>query len=284
MSLAILGSGIVEGFVIALVAIGFTIIYNATRVVNFANGQFMSAGAYVGWAITVGLHWSYAIAIPAGVLTGALAGVVSDRVVIAPLRRATLLTQVMALLALSNVLDGTFVHLFGPETKSLPPYASWAGIVPGLNWSSTDLVIIATTIGVVGALVTFLYATEAGTRVRATADNPVGASIVGINPAWVALQAWALGGAISALGGLLILPKLVLEPTIGPDLTFVAFAGVVLGGFGSLSGAVIGGLLIGVAQAAVSGLLSAGYEPLVSLAVMLLVLTVRPSGLIGERA
>jgi branched-chain amino acid transport system permease protein len=282
--LAVVGSGIVEGFVLALVAVGFTLIYNSTRVVNFANGQMMIAGAYVSWFTSTRLGWGLWLALLVGVVAGAVLGVITDRVFIAPLRRAPLLTQVIALLGLASILDGGFIQVFGNDTRSMQPYAPTIGLVPGLNWSWMDIIIMAATTVVVSALVAFLYLTERGTQIRAAADNPVGASLVGVNPNAIALTAWAVGGAITALGGALIIPKLLLDPAIGSRLTFLAFAAVVVGGFGSLVGAVVGGLIIGVVQATVAGTLSAGFEPLVGLVIMLVLLSFRPSGLFGARA
>jgi branched-chain amino acid transport system permease protein len=279
----ILGSGIVEGFILALVAVGFTIIYNGTQVVNFANGQMMIAGAYTVWYLAAVRHWELYLSIAAGVLVGAALGIVSDKLFIAPLRRAPLLSQVIMLLALANMLDGGFLQLFGPNTRNSPNYASSIGIVPFLNWSATDLTIVCATTLVVGLLVAFLFLTDRGTWMRAAANNPVGASLVGISPRSMTLAAWSIGGGLTALAGILIIPKLVLTPAEGPTLTFLGFAAVVLGGFGSLSGAIFGGLVIGIAQQLVAGWLSAGYEPLVSLIIMLLVLSVRPAGLFGDR-
>lgn len=284
MSLAVLGSGIVQGLAIALVAAGFTIIYNATKVVNFANGQLMVLGGYVGWFLYSSHQMPFLVAVVGAIASGMLLGIFSDRLVIGPLRNATLLTQVIALLALTRVLDALYIQIFGAEAKSFPPYAQTLALVPGFNWSQMDLIIMATCIVVAGLLFLFLYKTNLGTYIRATADNPVGASLVGINPRTIALAAWGIGGGLAALSGVLLIPKYLLTPSIGPNLTFDAFAAVIIGGFGSLSGAIVGALAIGVGEALVAGYFAAGYEPLVSLAVMLAVLTIRPTGLIGERA
>lgn len=284
MSWAVIGSGLVQGFAIALVAVSFTVIYNATRVVNFANGQLMVLGAYIGWLVYARAGLPFALAVPAALAGGVLLGIFADRVVIGPLRGATLLTQVIALLALAEVVEGSYLQVFGAERISFPPYAGMVAQVPGLNWSATDLVIMVTCALLILGLVLYLYRTDAGAIIRATADNPVGASLVGINPRRVALVAWGIGGALAALSGVLLVPKFILAPDIGPQLTFAAFAAVVLGGFGSLTGAVVGGLFIGLADALIAGMFAAGYEPLVSLVAMLLVLTIRPTGLVGERA
>jgi len=284
MSLAVLGSGIIQGLAIALVAAGFTIIYNATKVVNFANGQLMVLGGYVGWFLYSSHRLPFLVAAVGAIVSGVLLGIFSDRIVIGPLRNATLLTQVIALLALTRVLDALYIQIFGAEAKSFPPYAQTLALVPGFNWSQMDLIIMATCIIVAGLLFLFLYRTKLGTYMRATADNPVGASLVGINPRTIALAAWSIGGGLAALSGVLLIPKYLLTPNIGPNLTFDAFAAVIIGGFGSLSGAIVGALAVGVGEALVAGYFAAGYEPLVSLAVMLAVLTIRPTGLVGGRA
>jgi branched-chain amino acid transport system permease protein len=284
VSLPILGSGIVDGFVLALVAVGFTVIYNATRVLNFANGEFMMGGAYVAWYTWVQHHWPFPLALLAGAATGAALGIISDRIFVGPVRRATLFTQVTVLYAFASILDGSYQIIFGATQQSVPAYVPDRGFVPGFRWSWLDITIMGASAVIIVALVLFLFRTRWGGQIRAVADNPTGAGLVGINPNAVALVAWTVGGLITALGGILIIPLLDLNISVGSQLTFSAFAAVVLGGFGSLTGALVGGLIIGVAQVEVAALWTAGLEPLVSLALMLIVLTVWPNGLMGSRA
>lgn len=277
-----LGSGIVDGMLIALVAVGFTLIYEGTRVANFANGQFMIAGAYASWWFATRLGWPFIACAAVGVGVGMVTGFVTDRLFISPVRNKPLLTQVMVLFGLANIMTGVFIELFGPEIHNSPAYASQRGFVPFFDWSTTDIVIMSTTVVVVGLLVAALYLTGVGRIMRASADNRIGASLVGINPKSIALATWGIGGAITALAGLLIIPKLSLDPSLGDQLTFEAFGAVALGGFGSLPGAVVGGLIIGVAEQVVAVELSAGYEPMVSLVVTVIVLSLRPAGLFGK--
>ena len=284
MSAAVIGSGIVEGLVIALVAVGFTIIFNATGVVNYANGQLMLFGGYLSWMFQVRWHWSFGLTLVVALPLSALLAILVDRIVIGPLRTGTLLVQIIALVALASFLDGTFRLIFGADPRNLPNYLPIKALVPGLNWSATDIAILVAGILIMGALVLFFYRTDIGTYMRAAADNPLAAGLVGTNPNQVALVAWGIGGVIAATAGILILPKLELDPSIGLTLTLLAFSAVVLGGFGSLTGAVLGGLIIGLAQAVVASTIGGGSEPFVSLMIMLVVLTLRPKGLIGERA
>jgi branched-chain amino acid transport system permease protein len=283
MFTASLGAGIVQGAIIAMAATGFTLIYNATGVVNFANGPMMVFGANVGFIFYATLHWPFALSAVMAVAAGAVLGAVTDRVVIAPLRQATLLMQVMSLVALALVLDSLLRLTFGAQPRNLPAFASTVATVPGLGWSPTDLIVMGVTLVVTTLLALFLRRTKAGLAMRATASNHVGVGLIGINPRNVALLSWTLGGGLTALAGILILPQVALVPGVGATLTFLGFAAVVLGGFGSLPGAVLGGLLIGVVDALVGHFIAAGYEPFVSLAIMMLVLAIRPAGLLGVR-
>jgi branched-chain amino acid transport system permease protein len=281
--LASVGSGIVQGAIIALMALGFTVIFQATAVVNFANGPMMVLGANFGFEAYVHLHWPFALAVGLSMVAGALIGIGADILVIGPLRRADLLMQVMALVALSLVLNGVVQHAFGATPRTLPAFAPTVAAVKYVRWSVTDVIILGVTAIAVCAITVFNNRTAAGLAMRATASDREGAELVGISPTRVALLAWAAGGALTALAGTLVLPQTALVPGIGDTYTFLAFAAVVLGGFGSVPGAVIGGLTIGVADALVSQFIASGYEPLVSLVIMAAILVVRPSGLLGRQ-
>jgi branched-chain amino acid transport system permease protein len=284
MSLIVIGGGIVDGFILALVALGFTVIYKATRVINFANGQMMVLGAYVSWYGTTRLGLPFVVCLVAGVGSGVAVGAVADRIFMAPVRRASLFTQVMVLFALASIMDGTLVQVFGATTQNVAAYAPTNTIVPGFGWSWLDLVIMGTVTVVTVLLLLFFYTSDRGLDIRAAADNRAGAALVGINANTVALQAWMLGGGLTALAGVLVIPKLTLDVSVGDSITFLAFAAVVLGGLGSIWGAIVGGLVISIAQVLVASYFTAGYEPLVSLVVMLGVLTVKPTGLAGDAA
>jgi branched-chain amino acid transport system permease protein len=156
--------------------------------------------------------------------------------------------------------------------------------VPGVNWSATDLVIIGSSLGALAVLAALLYATDIGARMRANADNRDGAGLVGINPKNVARLAWGIGGALAALSGAVLAPKFLLSIDAGSTFTFNAFAAVTIGSVGSVAGAIGGGLFVGLAEALVAAQWNAGYESLVSLGIMFVVLTIRPTGLLSRAA
>lgn len=275
--------GIVTGLALGLVAAGFTIIYRATRVVNFAQGQMLAIGAYLAYVLYVDMSMSIWLAIPLVFVGGLVAGLIIDQVVIGPLRRQTVLVQVIALLALARVIEGLLRIEFSAQPRNFPAFVSrrpLSDVVP----SAMDLMVGGGAILILGGLSFFLYRTMTGWAMRANAQNVLGASIVGINPRRVAAIAWGLGGGITALAGVLLAPDQQLTPYMGTNLMLLAFAAVVVGGFGSMPGAIIGGVVIGISNNLVALYLSAGYEPFVVLALLLLVLTVKPSGIMGARS
>lgn len=283
MSAAVIGSALVQGFALVLVATGFTVVYRATGILNFATGEQLVLGGYVGYLLDNDEHLPFVVTVLLVIIIGAVAGAVVDRIVLGPVARASVLTQLIVLLALAQVLDAAYLEVFGPEPTNSVPYASTRAIVPGLNLSTLDLVVIGTSAVSLIALYLFLYTTSVGMWMRATASNRAGASLVGINPRVISTLSWVIGGALTALAGCVILPKYVLTPTAGTTFTFSAFAAVTLGGFGSVIGAAVGSLVISLVDAVVGSVFASGYEPLVALITMLVVLALLPTGIIGER-
>lgn len=281
--LALTLDGAVAGIAFGLVAFGFTIIYRATRVINFAHGELLAVGSYLAFILYVQEHQPLALVIVSVVLAGAVLGMAIDRIVIGPLRQATLLVQVIALLGLARVLQGALREIFGAQSLNFPAYASRRPIQETLAVTPLDLSIVGTSLACLALLWLFLYRTSYGSAMRATAQNPTGARLMGINPSNIALMAWGMGGGLAALTGLLLAPNLPISPSMGLTVVLTAFAAVVVGGFGSLLGAVVGGVVIGVSNILVAQYLSAGYEPFVVLALLVLVLTIRPTGIFGEQ-
>jgi branched-chain amino acid transport system permease protein len=279
-----LGAGLVQGFALALVAVGFTVIYRSTRLLNFINGQQLLLGGYVTWKVDTATSVGFGVALVCGLVAGALGGLVIDRVVLGSVRRrGDLLIQTIALLAATEIADGLYQLVFGTNALNFPLYAPDTKIIPGLHLSETDLIIIGSTIAALLVLSAFLYLTNIGSKMRAVAENSTGAILVGIHPGRYVTAAWVIGGVLAALSGALLTPKYLLSPGVGATFTFDAFAAVAIGGLGSFTGAIVGGLVIAVAESIVAATFSGGYEAFVSLAVTVVVLAIKPTGLFGER-
>jgi len=281
---AALGAGLVNGFALALVSLGFTLVFRATRVVNFANGSQMVVGGYIAWQLSTRGHLPVWLGILCAVVVGGLSGLVIDQVALRPLRRASLVAQVIVLLAVTQVASAVLLGVFGADAKTMRPYGGRSPIVGGLGWSQMDLELVLVSVVLVAVLTVFLRGTSIGLQMRMVASNPAGAVVTGVNPARMSTLAWSIGGALAALSGALIFPTYLLAPGLGQQYTFDSFAAVVLGGFGSLPGAVIGGLVIGVVQSLIASTIGASYGAFVSLGVMLVILLARPVGLLGARA
>jgi branched-chain amino acid transport system permease protein len=279
-----LGSGIVNGVALALVSLGFTLVFRATKVVNFANGVQMVLGGYVAWQLSTADGLPAWMGIVAAVAAGALSGLLVDRIALRPLRRASLVAQVIVLLAVTQVAGALFLAFFGPEAKTMQPYAGRSPVVGGLNWTEMDIELMVISLLLVVLLTVVLRYTSLGLRMRMVASNQQGAVVSGVDPSRMSTLAWCVGGALAALSGALIFPTFLLSPDLGQQYTFNSFAAVVLGGFGSLPGAVVGGVLIGVVQSLVASAVGATYGAFVALGVMVIVLLARPSGLLGARA
>lgn len=280
---AAIGTGVINGFALALVSLGFTVVFRATGVVNFANGSQMVFGGYVAWEVGTRSGLPLWVAIVAAVAAGVASGLLVDQIALRPLRDASLVAQIIVLIAVTEVASGAFLSAFGPDAKSMRPYASRVPLVPGLNWSGMDIVLMVVAAALVVGLTLLLRRTTIGLQMRLVASNRLGATVVGVNPARVSTLAWCVGGGLAALSGALIFPTYLLSPDLGQQYTFDSFAAVVLGGFGSLPGAAIGALVIGVIQSVVASAVGASYGAFVSLGVMLVILLARPTGLLGAR-
>lgn len=279
-----IGSGLVQGFGLALVAFGFTLVYRANRVVNFAVGEGVVFGGYFTWWLVAVEHLNVWLALLPAVAAGGLLGYVISLLLRGPLGRANQLTQIMFLVGLSYVMIGLMSVGFGSTARNVPSGVPDTKLIGGLDLTRLDVFIIVVVIVLVGAAFTVLYGTRLGADFRASASNAAGAQLMGINPRRIGTIAWVAASAAAVLAGWLFLPKFLVTPTIGEQYLFEAFAAVVIGGFGSLVGSVVGGVVLGVATELVAQTVSAAYVPVVPLVLTLIVLTIRPTGIVGERA
>lgn len=278
-------NGLVVGCIYALVAIGFTVIYNATETVNFAGGESLMLGAYC--VLTFYKLWDlpYPAAIAMTLAAGALMGfVVFDRLVSKPMMQATLLSRVIALMGLAAVIKGTVRLVWGADAFNLPPIFStqpWQ-IGPALV-TPQEAAIVGITFAIVAALYGFFQFTRFGAAMRATAQNRRGAALVGVSVGAIFAGAWMIGTVLAFVGGVLLGPLLLVEPDMG-FIGIKSFTAIVLGGFGSIPGAIIGGILLGVVENLVAGYLRADLQIAATFVLLIGVLAIRPSGLLGKAA
>lgn len=275
-------TGITIGTIYGMVALGFNIIYNATGIINFAQGEFvMLGGMFMVWFTTV-LKLPMLAAFTLSVAVVTLIGALFERLAIYPLKRPSVLILIMITLAGSIIMKGSAMLFWGKETYTLPHFSGeepfylfGATILPQTLW------IIGIMLMVVIILAGFFNFTMLGKAMRACAVNPTAASLVGISVKKMVLLSFALSAALGAIAGIIITPVALIEYDRGAILALKGFAAAVLGGLGNGVGAVVAGLLIGILESLGAGLISSGYKDAIALLVLLLVLFVKPSGIFG---
>ncbi|EYD72333.1 branched-chain amino acid ABC transporter permease [Limimaricola hongkongensis] len=281
--LQFLVSGLTVGAIYAAIALGFTLIYNASGVVNFAQGEFvviggMTAAALIGAGVPV---W---IAAPLAVVAGMLVGVALYRAAIRPAREAPLVSLIIITIGASIFLRGAMQAVFD---KQIHRYDGFSGDAPlrvgGATILPQSLWIIGGSIAVFAFLAWFLNRTRAGRGIKATASNRMAAALVGINTGRAMNLSFALSAAIGALAGVLATPVTFTSYDVGVLMALKGFSATMLGGVGSPLGALAGGLLIGLIEAMTAGYISSDYKDASAFVVILLVLFLRPQGLFGAR-
>jgi branched-chain amino acid transport system permease protein len=300
MSPQVVVDGIVAGSIIGLGAIGVTLTYSILRFANFAHGEFLSWGAYAALVVAglVGalfgaapiepLSFGWAL-VPAALFAMAFVGglaLLLDRVLFRRLRlRGETIVSIMASfgasLALRSLLEASFTSRPAYYSRALQIARPLGG---GLKATPNQLLMIAVTALLVVAVHILLTRTRIGRAMRAVSENPALAEVAGIDVAWVIRVTWLLGGALAGAAGVVVGLLVQIRPYMGFDLLLPLFAAAILGGIGSVPGAMIGGLVVGLSEAAAVALVGAQWRGAVAFVVIILVLLVRPSGLFGKPA
>ena len=276
-------SGLTSGALYALIALGFTIVFNATKVTNFAHGEFTMMGGLISATLVKGAGWALPAAVVTAVLCVVILAVLLDRVALKHAKRKTVLTYAMITIGASVFLRGLMQVTAGRSVQFLPNFGGLPDLqVAGVFISSQYLWIVIFTL-LIGTALSFLFLhTRIGKGMRAASQNVRAAALCGIEPAHMSMFAFALAGATGAIAGALIAPIGASFYENGLNFALKGFAAAVLGGFGNPVGAVVGGVLLGIGESLCAGYLSSTYKDAVSLLVLLSFLILRPSGLLGR--
>jgi branched-chain amino acid transport system permease protein len=277
-------NGIMAGAILSAPAIGFTAIYAVLRFPNFAVASHMTVGAFAGYVVNVNLHWALPLSAVAAFLVAGITGVVSDAVALRPLRSAGLIAATIASVALTIALENLIRLGFGNNLRDydLPIQRDWR--FSGLRVGPQQLEDLAISATAVLALFGFLSFTRLGKAMRAVADNPVLASLRGIDTQRIGHLVNFTAMGMAGLGGMLLGLDTSIDPLTGFRAILAIFAAAVLGGLGSIPGAVLGALAIGVAEELSQLALPPDYRTVIGFLAILLVLSFRPSGILGTRA
>ena len=275
--------GLADGAVLALAALGFVLIYKATSVINFAQGEFLLVGAYTFYAAFAVFHLPLTLAVLAGAAVAVALGVLVERLVLRPLVGRSAISVIMVTIGLSALLTAIMQMLFGTAVREMPPVLP-TGTIPvlGAALPLNRLLVVAVAAVVLTAFTVFFRYSRHGVAMRAVADDQQAALTMGISVRRVFAMAWALAAVSALIAGVLLADVTAVEPRVAA-FGLLVFPVVILGGLDSVPGTIVGGLTIGLVKQYTSGYLDPGFAEVVPYLLLVLILLVRPYGLFGEK-
>jgi branched-chain amino acid transport system permease protein len=277
-------NGLTLGSVYSLVALGLTLVYGILHIPNFAHGALYMAGGYVSFYLIGSLGWNYWAAMAGAAAAVALLAVLSDRLVFHQLRNAPPLHDMIAAIGLLLFLEALVQAIWGAEFHRFPaPYPHIIRVFE-LVAPAQRLLIIAAAFALMFGLHLFLTRTILGSTIVAMAQNREGAALVGIDATKVSVLTFAISGALAAIAAALFAPINLIYPAMGNLVIMKAFVIIILGGMGSVPGAIIGGLVIGFAESFGAFYVSTDYKDIIAFVLLVLILSLRPEGLFATGA
>jgi branched-chain amino acid transport system permease protein len=279
-------NGVIIGVVYALIAIGLTLVFGILDVINFAHGEFYMIGAFLTYSLSVGFGLPYTVALAAGVVGAAAAGLLAERVSVRPLQGRHMFTIVLSTLGLSIFLQHGALLVWGPDPREI--HLDWGSrpvMFGEIVVSSLRLVALAVGLLLILVVTCFIRLSRWGMAMRAVARNRDAAALMGVPVQRIRAMAFAGGSALAGVAGGLLGAMFTVEPTMGEWAVVKAFSVVIMGGMGNVPGAVLGGIILGVAESLGAGYLPGGssYKDGIGYAILILVLLIRPQGLFGQR-
>ncbi len=274
-------NGLSVGCIYGLVALGFVLIYKASEIVNFAQGDLLMLGAFLGWTFIALMGLDYWLGLALAIAATAAIGYFLDRQVMRVIIGQPQFAGIMLTIGLAFSIRGLVIMIWGPQERSfITPFTQRTTEIGGLVLSDVSLSIIAGTVGLSVLLYLFFRHTRLGVAMQAASQNQLAAYLMAIPVKTVNSMVWALSAGVSATAGLLVAPVLLVDTNLW-IVVLKGFAAAVLGGFGSIPGAVLGGVLIGIAEQIVGVYLDPGSKGITAYVVLLAVLLVYPRGLFG---
>jgi branched-chain amino acid transport system permease protein len=271
------------GSIYALTALGFVVIFRASDVVNFAQGEMMMLGAMVALALYRDAHLGYVIAFALSVAFCMATGAFVERIAFRPLMHAPHFTILLSTVAIGQIIRSGVRIFFGQEVSSFPGVLSSTPIsFLGLRTTAQNLGIVGVAFATLLLFVLVFARTRIGWAMKATAQNKRGAAIVGISVSRTNAQVWAMAGGLAAIAGILLAPLIIITPDMGV-IGNKGFIAAILGGFTSLPGAVLGGFILAFSENLIGVYISSAFKDAIVFVLLILLLVARPSGLLGRR-
>jgi branched-chain amino acid transport system permease protein len=278
-------SGLAQGSLYALAALGIVVIFNASQVVNFAHGAMAALAAYLTWLLLTHAHLPYPLAAAAAVAAAFAFGYAVDAVLLRRVVDASPLTQIVVTLGLLMFITGAIGFAFGYDPRSLPELVNFPSVQAGpVLLLASDAFALLVLVVLVALLLALFRRTKVGLAMRALTQDFFAARLVGIPVARILALAWGIGIALAGVAGILAVPSTTLTPAMMDTLVIYGFVAAVVGGFGTIWGAVIGGLLLGIIDNLIKTYLAPELSLSVIFALLLIVLYVRPNGIFGRAA
>ncbi|WP_159886677.1 branched-chain amino acid ABC transporter permease [Paenibacillus puerhi] len=286
MLLEQLVNGLTLGGVYALIALGFTLIFGVLKLMHIAHGDvFMFTGYLVMTLIGIYAHLPFPVLLAAGIAVAAVLGLLTERLAFRPYRQAHEIVPLISGIGVSLILQNAAILLWGPEQHTLA--IDWKPadlVIGGLRISGQRIWILGITLGLMLVFNYWILRTRTGRALRATASDPQTAQLMGIPTERMIMLTFVVGSAFAGAASVLVGALYgAIFPSLGFSVGLKAFAATLMGGLGSLSGAVAGGVALGVLEVLTAGFLNVAYQDLVEMTVLILVLLLRPNGLLGKR-
>ena len=275
-------NGVALGSVYSLVALGLTLVYGVLHIPNFAHGALYMLGAYVTFFLVTAAGVGYLAAMAASAVVLGIIGLALEVVAFRPLEGRSPVHAMIVALGVLLFIEGSAQAVWGADFRRLPTPFDGVVTVGGLTITHQRLLVIVAAVSVMFGLHVFLTRTMAGMAIEATAQDREGARVVGINTRRVALTTFAISAALAAIAGSLVAPLALVSPVMGHVVNLKAFAIIILGGMGSVPGAIAGGYLLALAEVLGGTYISFAFADLIGFAILVLVLAIKPTGMFAR--
>ncbi|RJE79235.1 branched-chain amino acid ABC transporter permease [Paracoccus sp. JM45] len=275
-------NGIAIGGVYVLIALGLTIVFGILGIAHFAHGSVSMFGGYLTFFLAAQHGIPLALAITIALITGMVLGVLIELLAYRPVRHANHINAFIVALGLTMMVEGANLQFFGAEQIVIPTGATRVFSIGGVTLPELRLYVILAAAALIAAMTIFVEKTKTGQAIRAVAENRDAAILMGINVQMIPLVVFAISTALGVAAGVMVGSLFAIAPGVGEGLVVKGFAVLILGGLGSIPGAVVGGIVLGVTEALAAGFISSAYKDVIAFVVMIAVLLLRPQGLMGR--
>lgn len=275
-------NGLTIGSVYVLIALGLTTVFGILGIAHFAHGSVSIFGGYIAFYLVSGMGVPLLLAVPIALAAGFAAGLAIELLAYRPVRDANHINAFIVALGLTMMVEGINLELFGADQVVIPTPASGIHVIGGVTITGLRLAVILAAAALVAAMTIFVERTKTGQAIRAMAQNRDAAILMGVHVGRIRLVVFGISTTLGVAAGIMVGSLLALAPGVGEGLVIKGFAVLILGGLGSIPGAVVGGLILGVTEALAAGFLSSAYKDVIAFVVMIGVLLFRPQGLLGK--